>query len=69
MIRWMCGVALRDKCAMNGLRERLGIASVMDVMRKTRLAGLDILRERIHLTVLVVVEGWRLLVAEAEVDP
>ena len=29
MIRWMCGVTLRDKCAMKRLRERLGIVSVM----------------------------------------
>ena len=38
MISWMCGVTLRDNCAMKGLRERLGIVSVMDVVRKGRLA-------------------------------
>ena len=31
--------------------------------------GLGILSERIHLTVLVIVEIWRLWVAEAKVDP
>ena len=34
MVRWMCGVTLRDRCAMQGLRERLGIVSVMDVVRR-----------------------------------
>ena len=34
MIRWMCGVTLRDRCAMKGLRERLGIVGVMDVVRR-----------------------------------
>ena len=34
MIRWMCGVTLRDKCSMKGLRERLGIVSAMNVVKK-----------------------------------
>ena len=60
MIRWMCGVILRDKCAMKGLRERLGIVSVMDVVRRGRLAWFGIWSERIHLTVLVIAEIWTL---------
>ena len=37
MVRWMCGLTLRDKCAMKRLRERLGKVSVMDMVRKGRL--------------------------------
>ena len=70
MIRWMCGVTLRDKCAMKGLRERLGIVSVMDVVRRGRLAWFGhFWRERIHLNVLMIVKTRRLLVAEAKIDP
>ena len=46
MIRWMCGVTLKDKCAMNELRERLGIVGVMDVVRKGRLAWFGHLERR-----------------------
>ena len=46
MIRWMCGVTLKDKCATNELRERLGIVGVMDVVRKGRLAWFGHLERR-----------------------
>ena len=37
MIRWMCGVTLRNRVASEELRERLGIASVSDMVRRGRL--------------------------------
>ena len=46
MIRWMCGVTLRDICAMKGLRKHLGIGSVMDVVRRGRLAWFGHLERR-----------------------
>ena len=52
---------------MKGLRERLGIVSVMDVVRNGRLAWFGHLERKV--TVLVIVEIWKLLVAEAKVDP
>ena len=37
MVRWMCGVSLKDKKLSEELRHRLGIESVSDVMRRGRL--------------------------------
>ena len=37
MLRWMCGVTLRDKVPTVELRRRLGIEGVVDVMRWSRL--------------------------------
>ena len=37
MLRWMCGVTLRDKVPMVELRRRLGIEGVVEVMRRGRL--------------------------------
>ena len=37
MLRWMCGVTLRDKVSMVELRRRLGIKGVVKVMRRRRL--------------------------------
>ena len=37
MLRWMCGVALRDKVPTVELRRRLGIEGVVEVMRRGRL--------------------------------
>ena len=37
MIRWMCGVTLKDRCKSEDLRERLNIEDVADVVRKSRL--------------------------------
>lgn len=38
MIRWMCGVSLRDRCEMKELRKRLGVVGVSDVVKNGRLA-------------------------------
>src|SRR5664279_5613014 len=37
MIRWMCGVTLKDRNSSEELRERLGIVSVSDIVRQGRL--------------------------------
>ena len=37
MLRWMCGVTLRDKVPTVELRRRLGIEGVVEVMRLVRL--------------------------------
>ena len=37
MLRWMCGVTLRDKVPTVELRRILGIEGVMEVMRRGRL--------------------------------
>ena len=37
MIRWMCGVTLKDRCKSKELRKRLDIEDVADVVRKNRL--------------------------------
>ena len=37
MLRWMCGVTLRDKVPTVELRQRLGIEGVMEFMRRGRL--------------------------------
>ena len=37
MLRWMCGVTLRDKVSTLELRRRLGIERVVEVMRWGRL--------------------------------
>ena len=37
MLRWMCGVTLRDKVPTVELRRRLGIEAVVEVMRRGRL--------------------------------
>ena len=37
MLRWMCGVTLRDKVPTVELRRKLGIEGVVEVMRRGRL--------------------------------
>ena len=37
MIRWMCGVTLKDRCKSEELRKRLDIEDVTDVDCKSRL--------------------------------
>ena len=40
MLRWMCGVTLRDKVPTAELSRRLGIEGVVGVMRRGRLRWL-----------------------------
>ena len=37
MVRFMCGVSLRDKCTNSDLRNRVGIDSIVDAVRRSRL--------------------------------
>jgi hypothetical protein len=37
MVRWMCGVTLKDRISTTELRERLGISSIMSFVRRGRL--------------------------------
>ena len=37
MIRWMCGVTLKDRCKSEVSRKRLNIEDFADVVRKSRL--------------------------------
>ena len=37
MVRWMCGVSLREKKTNAELRESMGIEKISDVMRRNRL--------------------------------
>ena len=37
MIRWMCKVTLKDRIHMDELRQRLGVDSVIEVVRQGRL--------------------------------
>ena len=37
MIRWMCGVTLKDRCKIEELRKSLDIEDVADVVEKCRL--------------------------------
>ena len=37
MVRWMCGVKLKDRCPSKELRERLGIDDIALVLQQNRL--------------------------------
>jgi len=37
MVRWMCGVSLKDKVSSEELLSRLGVESVYDIVRRGRL--------------------------------
>ena len=37
MIRWMCGVSLKERHASTEVRKHLGVEAIRDVMRRCRL--------------------------------
>src|SRR5277367_1456043 len=37
MMRWMCGVTLSDRCSQNAMLGKLGIRSIIEIMRCNRL--------------------------------
>ena len=37
MIRWLCGVSLKERQSSTELRRRLGVEEIGDVMRRGRL--------------------------------
>ena len=40
MLRWMCGLSLKDRVSSEEIRERMGVDSVLDVVRRGRLRWL-----------------------------
>ena len=50
MVRWMCGVTLRDRIASVELYSRLGLEEVCAVLRSGRLSGSDTWSARMRLT-------------------
>ena len=46
MIRWMCGVTLKDRCKSEELRKRLEIEDVADVVRKSRLGWFGLMERK-----------------------
>ena len=58
MIRWMCGVTLRDRCKSEELRKRLDIEDVANVVRKSRLVGLVTWRVKMRKTGYQLAEIW-----------
>ena len=64
MVRWMCGVSLRERKTNVELRERLGIEKIGDVMRRSRLRWMgDVLRKKeddwVRKSMTMEVEGSR----------
>ena len=64
MVRWMCGVSLRDRVLSAELRERMGIESVSDAAKRNRLRwlGHDLRKDdddRVKKTMSFEVEGKR----------
>ena len=64
MLLWMCGVSLKDKVSIGELRERMGVESVSDVVRRGRLRWLGhVLRKDdgdwVKKTMLLEVDGVR----------
>jgi len=37
MVRWMCGVKLKDRVPSKGLRERLGLDDIISALQQNRL--------------------------------
>ena len=60
MIRWMCGVTLKDRCKSEELRKRLEIEDVADVVSKTNWDGMVTWRERMRETGYQYAEIWPL---------
>ena len=46
MVRWMCGVSLKDRVPSAELRERMGIESVSDVVKQNRLKWLGHVQQK-----------------------
>ena len=39
LVRWMCGVKLKDRVSNKELRERLGIVDITSLLQQNRLDG------------------------------
>jgi len=48
MVRWMCGVKLKDRVSNTDLRERLGILNIMLVLQQNRLRWYGHVLRKVH---------------------
>jgi hypothetical protein len=62
----MCGVTLKDRKSCEELRQRLGIDSVSDVLRRNRLRWFGHVERKNDDDWVKHVRDWRLLVGEVE---
>ena len=46
MVRWMCGVKLKDRVSNKELRERLGIVDITLLLQQTGYDGMDMCCKR-----------------------
>ena len=53
MVRWMCGVTLKNRTRSDELMERLGVESITDVIRRGRLRWFG----HFHLNLLLGTQG------------
>ena len=67
MVRWMCGVSLRNRCSMAELRERLGIQDVLEVAKIGRLKWFGHLERKEESAGSLGVDFLKLRVKEEEV--
>ena len=58
MVRWMCGVSLKDRKRSEDLCNLLGINCIADVVRRGRLRCLDIWSVRVWMIGCLLAEGW-----------
>ena len=58
MIRWMCGVTLKDRCKSEELRKRLDMEDVADVVSKIRLRWFGHLEKKEGETGYQLAEIW-----------
>ena len=46
MVRWMCGVKLKDRLPSKELRERLGVGDIALTLQQNRLRGMGMCCEK-----------------------
>ena len=73
MVRWLCGVSLRDRVPNAELRKRMGIESVSDAVKQNRLRWLGHVLQKddddwVKKIMLFEVEGKRGRVVEKDVS-
>ena len=59
MVRWMCGVTLKNRISSAELNKRLDLENVTDVVRRGRLRWFGHLECKMWMTGYLLVEGWR----------